>query len=102
EWRRGTCDAGFRVGGNGRIAFQLSVMLWLQRYLARMGRFLLPAGSTFLSLAAALTAAAGLQVQDLRTEHVVRPVGLDMSSPRLGWTLAAEQRNQRQTAYRVL
>ena len=38
----------------------------------------------------------------LTTEYTVRPLGLDVEQPRLGWELQSTERNQRQAAYRVL
>lgn len=49
------------------------------------------AGSTLLAL-------------DLRTEYLIEPLGMDMPSPRLGWTLAVSRppgRGSRQTAYHI-
>ncbi len=38
----------------------------------------------------------------LRCEYLVNPVGIDVRQPRLSWTLASQQRGQRQTAFQVL
>ncbi len=38
----------------------------------------------------------------LRCEYRVNPLGIDVVQPRLGWILESDERNQRQTAYRVL
>ncbi len=38
----------------------------------------------------------------LRCQSRVNPLGIDDRAPRLGWTLTSDQRNQTQTAYRVL
>ncbi len=43
-----------------------------------------------------------LRVENPRCEYRVNPVGLDVSAPRLSWTLACDQRGERQTAYQVL
>ncbi len=45
---------------------------------------------------------ATLAVGGLRCEYRVNPVGLDVASPRLSWTLVSDERGQKQTAYRVL
>lgn len=52
-----------------------------------------------LSLA---SAACALEPVDLRTEHRAEPVGVDRTEPRLSWTLEADERDERQTAYRIL
>lgn len=44
----------------------------------------------------------GLQVQDLRCEYLVNPLGIDVVEPRLSWTLESGRRGQMQTAYRIL
>ncbi|MCW5553325.1 MAG: glycoside hydrolase family 78 protein [Verrucomicrobiae bacterium] len=51
---------------------------------------------------ATVAASGGLQVEHLRCEYRVRPVGMDVVEPRLSWTLASDQRGQKQTAYHVL
>ncbi|MBP7948530.1 MAG: glycoside hydrolase family 78 protein [Verrucomicrobiales bacterium] len=51
---------------------------------------------------AAGEASANLKAQDLRCEYRTNPVGMDVTVPRLSWTLAAEQRAQRQSACRIL
>lgn len=45
---------------------------------------------------------ATLAVRDLRCEYRVDPAGLDVAKPRLSWTLASDQRGQKQTAYQIL
>ncbi|MHB1035131.1 MAG: glycoside hydrolase family 78 protein [Pirellulales bacterium] len=45
---------------------------------------------------------SGLTVEDLRCEYRIDPVGLDVVRPRLSWTLASDQRGQKQTAFQVL
>ncbi|MCE2834763.1 MAG: alpha-L-rhamnosidase N-terminal domain-containing protein, partial [Chitinophagaceae bacterium] len=48
------------------------------------------------------TAAAQVEVADLRCESRVEPMGIDDPMPRLSWQLRSAQRNVRQTSYRVL
>ncbi len=43
-----------------------------------------------------------ISIQDLRTEYLKNPLGIDVVKPRLYWVLASGVRGQRQTAYRVL
>lgn len=43
-----------------------------------------------------------LLATDLRCEYLARPLGIDLSQPRLSWTLWSRERGQRQTAYRLL
>jgi alpha-L-rhamnosidase len=38
----------------------------------------------------------------LRTEYRARPTGIDVRQPRFDWLLASDQRQERQTAYRIL
>jgi alpha-L-rhamnosidase len=42
-----------------------------------------------------------LVVENLRCEYRVNSVGLDVRQPRLSWTLASDQRGQKQTAYQI-
>jgi alpha-L-rhamnosidase len=41
-------------------------------------------------------------LENLRCEYRAQPVGMDVTEPRLSWTLASDQRGQRQTAYQIL
>ncbi len=43
-----------------------------------------------------------LRFENLRCEYRVNPVGIDVPSPRLSWTLASDRRGQHQTAYQLL
>ncbi|RYY17098.1 MAG: alpha-L-rhamnosidase, partial [Cytophagaceae bacterium] len=47
-------------------------------------------------------AAQSLHVHSLRCAYQARPRGLQTPAPTLSWQLAADQRNVRQTAYRIL
>lgn len=42
-----------------------------------------------------------IQIENLRTEYLTQPLGLDFS-PRLSWNLCASGRNVQQSAYRIL
>ena len=69
------------------------------------GHRILPALVVGLLLACiAPSARADLAVQQLRTEYLPEPLGIDTASPRLGWQLAStsSERGQRQSAYRIL
>lgn len=65
---------------------------------------------SFLALAIPLAVAAAshagepgtLAVQRLRCEYLVDPLGIDEVAPRLSWIVTSDQRNQRQSAYRIL
>jgi alpha-L-rhamnosidase len=46
--------------------------------------------------------ALDLEIQHLRCEYLVNPLGIDDPAPRLSWVLASNQRGQRQTAYQIL
>jgi alpha-L-rhamnosidase len=43
-----------------------------------------------------------LQFGQLRCEHLVNPLGINVPHPRLSWILESDQRAERQTAYHVL
>ncbi len=43
-----------------------------------------------------------LQLNSLRCEYRVDPMGIDVIAPRLSWTLKSDYRGQKQTAYQVL
>lgn len=47
------------------------------------------------------SAAGALSAANLRCEYRTDPRGIDVSAPRLSWTLESEQRGQRQTAYQI-
>jgi alpha-L-rhamnosidase len=57
----------------------------------------------FLSAAAlwAADASGPVQVDDLRCEYAVNPIGLDVPAPRLSWRLISGRRGERQTAYQI-
>lgn len=38
----------------------------------------------------------------LRCEYLENPLAIDVTHPRLSWTLHSEERNQRQLAYRIV
>jgi alpha-L-rhamnosidase len=48
------------------------------------------------------TNSSSIFVNDLSVEQMVNPIGIDEIRPRLSWRLAANRRNVRQTAYRIL
>ncbi|MGN6556035.1 MAG: family 78 glycoside hydrolase catalytic domain [Verrucomicrobiota bacterium] len=60
----------------------------------------LPAFGAVLLMA--FRCAAGVEVQNLRCEYNEDPLGIDQPAPRLSWQLDSNERNQHQTAYRVL
>jgi len=43
-----------------------------------------------------------IRIKDLRCEYLTNPLGIDETIPRLSWKLTSDQRNQKQTAYRLL
>ena len=47
-------------------------------------------------------AASPLQPAWLTCEYIENPLGIDTKSPRLGWTLAATERDQVQSAYEII
>ena len=46
--------------------------------------------------------AAQVKVQQLRTENLVNPIGLDIKEPRFSWQLQSSSRNTMQTAYEII
>src|SRR3954468_19231697 len=59
----------------------------------------------FLLLPAGPAGAGGghdLRVTRLATEYADNPLGIDVATPRLSWTLASGTRGQAQTAYQIL
>ena len=48
------------------------------------------------------TAAQAITPQQLRCEYRVNPLGIDETKPRLSWTLASDQKADKQTAYQVV
>ncbi len=61
-----------------------------------------PSALFFLSVLFVSLARASLIPTDLRCEYAVNPLGVDVASPRLFWTLKSSERGQRQTAYEIL
>lgn len=49
-----------------------------------------------------LVESAGFQAVGLRCEYLTDPLGIDVVNPRLSWKIEAEERGQKQAAYRVL
>jgi len=49
----------------------------------------------------ALMAMAQVQVQNLTTENLINPIGLDITQPRFSWQLVSTKRNVMQTAYEL-
>src|SRR4051812_18816670 len=44
---------------------------------------------------------AQVKLQNLRTENLTNPVGLDQTKPHLSWQLISDKRNVMQTAYEI-
>ena len=69
------------------------------RSLAGLRRLIAPFAvfsSTFVSLDATVTC------DQLRSEYLTNPMGLDVPQPRLSWVVDSAERGERQTAYQVL
>jgi alpha-L-rhamnosidase len=49
-----------------------------------------------------LAATHALEVENLRSEYRVNPLGIDVAKPRLSWVLEDDERGQKQTAYQIL
>lgn len=54
-----------------------------------------------VSLLCIQQAAAQVTLQQLRTENLVNPIGLDVPTPRFSWQLTGNQRNIMQTAFEI-
>ena len=48
-----------------------------------------------------ISANAQVKLQNLLTENLSNPIGLDISTPRFSWQLVSDQRNVSQTAYQI-
>lgn len=48
-----------------------------------------------------IIAAAQVQLQNIRTEDLTNPIGLDITQPHFSWQLQSEKRNVQQTAYEI-
>ena len=44
----------------------------------------------------------GLSAQNLRCEYLENPLGIDVTTPRLSWTLKSDEPRQKQTAYQII
>jgi alpha-L-rhamnosidase len=45
---------------------------------------------------------AAVTIKDLRCEYLTDPLGIDATSPRLGWIITSNRRGETQTAYQIL
>ena len=45
---------------------------------------------------------ATISVNELRTEQLKNPIGIDVRQPRLGWRIDSSEQNVMQTAYHIL
>lgn len=57
---------------------------------------------TMLLISAMLSANAALNPKRLTCEYIENPLGVESSAPRFSWTLASNERNQKQTAYELI
>ncbi len=57
---------------------------------------------TLLFSTIAFCSVAQVKVQNLRTENLTNPVGLDDTKPHLSWQITSDKRNVMQTAYEIL
>ncbi|HEY1199888.1 MAG TPA: hypothetical protein VGE79_02855, partial [Niastella sp.] len=64
-----------------------------------MNKELLIAGC--FSLLCLQQATAQVTLQQLRTENLVNPIGIDVTTPRFSWQLAGNQRGIMQTAFEI-
>jgi len=58
--------------------------------------------SLFAFVCLACSAGAALTPAGLRCEYIANPLGIDVASPRLFWTVQSDERGQRQSAYEIL
>ncbi len=68
------------------LSFGITILVW----------------STMMADLAHASTATGVSVGELKCEYRVDPLGIDVTAPRLSWTLESEERGQIQTAYQVL
>jgi alpha-L-rhamnosidase len=54
----------------------------------------------FLHVCCPALAGQQLQVNNLRCEHLVNPIGIDQLQPRFSWRMETDRKNTRQAAYR--
>ena len=59
-------------------------------------------GLTCLILATCLRLNAATSVSELRCEHLVNPMGIDTTQPRLSWMLHSSDYDEKQSAYEIL
>ncbi len=69
----------------------LRTVVLLSLFLAGAGWALAPAGD-----------APVVRPMRLRCEYLANPIGIDVAKPRFAWWLAGAERNERQSAYRIL
>jgi hypothetical protein len=48
-----------------------------------------------------VSASAQVKLQNLLTENLTNPIGIDVRQPRFSWQLISDQRNVTQTAYEI-
>jgi len=53
-------------------------------------------------LAINVSAAAPIEIVNLRCEYLENPLGIDVVKPRLSWIMESNERSQKQTAYRLI
>ena len=69
----------------------------LNNKFAMKKKMLLPA----LLLLCMLTSFAQVKIENLLTENLINPIGLDVQQPRFSWQLLSDKRNVSQTAYEI-
>lgn len=57
--------------------------------------------SVFLLAVGSMTQAHATDIEQLRCEYLVNPLGIDAAHPRLSWIITSSRRNVRQTAYQI-
>jgi len=55
----------------------------------------------FFAFLFGIISSAQVKLQNLLTEHLSNPIGIDTKQPRFSWQLTGEQRNISQTAYEI-
>jgi alpha-L-rhamnosidase len=63
-----------------------------------MSRF---TSTLLLALLTCCTAWAQLSVQNLKTENLINPIGMEQAKPRFSWQLTSDKRSTAQTAYEI-
>ena len=57
---------------------------------------------SLLMLMLPMVVVAKVNVENLRVENLVEPLGIDTATPRFSWIITSDERNVVQTAYHII